>query len=212
MDMTTNSDVPAKPELIEIICVTYSRINELRCLVASLACQTSLRFAIKIIHDGPSLETRACVSDLRRIYPMLRILYQETEERFNDYGHSLRSIGLIDSQYDYILLTNDDNYYVPVFIEEIENVIKEQTPDIIYFDMVHSYVIEDQPNPISYQTLITEPRINRIDIGSFVFKSELGKAVGIRERSSDADGVFFEDMKRTGAKIVKIPKVLFVHN
>jgi hypothetical protein len=197
---------------LEIICVTYLRIDPLRCLVASLACQTNLSFVLKIIHDGPSLDTSECVTDLKRIYPKLNITYQETGERFNDYGHTLRSMGLMDSKQDYVLLTNDDNYYVPVFVDEIQAVINSELPDIVYFDMVHNYAFGYHPNPISYQTLIAEPILNRIDIGSFVFNTKLGQSVGFRGRHHQADGMFFEDMKDSGAKIVKIPKVLFVHN
>jgi len=118
----------------------------------------------------------------------------------------------MDSQQDFCLLTNDDNYYVPIFVEEIQKVIKRENPDIMYFDMVHSYAFDHHPNPIPYQTLITEPLLYRIDIGSFVFRTELGKSVGFKRNDFFADGAFFEDMKATGARIVKIPKVLFVHN
>ena len=201
----------ARP-FLEIICVTYFRLNPLRCLVASLACQTNLQFLIKIIHDGPSLETRECVMDLKRIYPNLNIVYQETEYRYDDYGHTLRSIGLMDSQQEYVLLTNDDNYYAPVFIEEIHEVLERERADIVFCDMVHNYALAHHAEPMPYQTLITEPFIERIDIGCFVFRTELGKSTGFNDRTYLADGIFFEAMKAAGASIVKIPKVLFVHN
>jgi hypothetical protein len=94
----------------------------------------------------------------------------------------------------------------------VYSAIKQENPDVIYFDMVHNYAFDHDPNPISYQTLITQPIMGRIDIGSFVFKTELGKSVGFNRRDQLADGAFFEDMKATGPSIVKIPKVLFVHN
>ena len=197
---------------LEIICVTYSRPKELRVLVGSLACQTNLSFILKIIHDGPSVETRECVVDLQKVYPEITIIYQETEKRFSDLGDSLRDKGLMDSVYEYVLLTNDDNYYVPVFVQEIQEMIEQESADIVYYDMVHSYAFLHSPNPIPYQLLITEPRLNSIDIGSFVFKGQLGKTVGYHARSNNADGLFFEELKATGAKITKIPKVLFVHN
>jgi len=68
-----NLENEEKP-FLEIVCVSYMRVNELRCLVASLACQTNPQFVLKIIHDGPSLETRECATDLQRIYPRLSIL------------------------------------------------------------------------------------------------------------------------------------------
>ena len=198
--------------ILEVICVTFNQVNQLRCLVASLACQTDLGFTLRIIHDGPNLETQECVKDLQLMYPNLQIIYQETSLRFNDYGHTLRSIGLSEAVQEYVLLTNGDNYYVPIFIEEIRKSIAEENPEIVYFDMVHSHLMKELPNPIGYQALITEPRIYRIDIGSFVFRRVLGQSIGFKERGFEADGMFFEALKATGPKIVKIPKVLFVHN
>jgi len=197
---------------LEVICVTYNQVNQLRCLVASLACQTDLGFTLRIIHDGPNIETQECVEELQVTFPNLHITYQETSLRFNDYGHTLRDIGLSEAVQEYVMLTNGDNYYVPIFIEEIRKSIIAENPGIVYFDMVHSHLIKDLPNPIGYQVLITEPKIYKIDIGSFVFRRVLGQSIGFKDRSFEADGVFFEALKATGPKIVKIPKVLFVHN
>jgi len=197
---------------LEVICVTFNQVNQLRCFVASMACQTDLGFTLRIIHDGPNLEMQECVKDLHLVFPNLQITYQETSLRFNDYGHTLRDIGLSEAVEEYVLLTNGDNYYVPIFIEEIRKSIITKSPEIVYFDMVHSHVLEDLPNPIGYQVLITEPKIYRIDIGSFVFKRVFGQSIGFKDRGFEADGMFFESLKAKDPKIVKIPKVLFVHN
>jgi len=207
-----SSDDARIDPFLEIIIVTYKRTKQLRSLVASLSCQTNMGFSIKIIHDGPSGETRECVLELQELYPELILFYEESEKRFNDYGHSLRSKGVQDATQEYCLLTNDDNYYVPIFIDEISKTIQQENPDIIYFDMVHNYRFEDLPNPVGYQTLITEPRIDRIDMGSFIFRTQLGKSIGFTDRSYKADGVFFEALTAVTTNIVKIPKVLFVHN
>ena len=199
-------------EFLEVICVTYNQLDQLRCLVASFACQTDLGFLLRIIHDGPNSEMRRSVVEMKQMYPNLRLTYEETLERFNDYGHSLRDIGLTNATKDFIVITNGDNYYVPIFVEELRKKIDSEVVDIVYFDMVHSHVIHDLPNPIGYQTLIAEPRMNRIDIGSFVFRRTLGQLIGFKERGFAADGIFFEAMLATNPKISKIYKVLFVHN
>ena len=197
---------------LEVICVSYKRPALLHCFLLSLACQTSNDFVVKVIHDGPDLETRKVIELVKQSYPNLMLSYEETQNRYNDYGHTLRDIGLKSSSSEYILLTNDDNYYVPVFVEEILADIKVRKLDIVYFDMVHNHKIYDLPNPIGYQTLITEPRLNRIDIGSFVFKGKIGKMVGFNDRSFAADGIFFEQLLTKTKKIGKIEKVLYVHN
>ena len=206
------SELQVTDKFLEIVCVSYRQVNQLRCLVASFACQTDLGFTLRIIHDGPDLETRECVDEFKFMYPNLDIAYQETSLRFNDYGHTLREIGLSNAIQEYVLLTNGDNYYVPIFIEELRKEIIAQEPDIIFFDMVHNYIFHNPPNPIGYQTLITEPRMYRIDIGAFIFRKALGQLIGFKDRTFEADGVFFERLKALDPKIVKIPKVLFVHN
>ena len=121
-------------------------------------------------------------------------------------------MGLQDATQEYCLITNDDNYYVPIFVDEMSKIVQFQNPDIIYFDMVHNYKFEDLPNPVGYQTLITEPRLDRIDIGSFIFRTQLGKSIGFTDRSYKADGIFFEALSAATTNIYKISKVLFVHN
>jgi hypothetical protein len=200
------------PDFLEIICVSYKRPIKLHCFLLSLACQTSNNFKVRVIHDGPDVETRKVIAMLNREYPHLNLSYEETSKRYNDYGHTLRDMGLKTSESKNILLTNDDNYYVPIFIEEISMEIIDKKADIVFFDMVHSHKINELPNPIGYQTLITEPRLNRIDMGSFVFNGKIGREVGFNDRSFAADGMFFEELLSKTDKISKISKVLFVHN
>jgi hypothetical protein len=200
------------PHFLEIICVSYKRPIKLHCFLLSLACQTSNDFKVRVIHDGPDRETKKVVAMVNREYPHLNLSYEETHERYNDYGHTLRDMGLRTSESENILLTNDDNYYVPIFVEEIILEMKNKNSDIIFFDMVHSHKILELPNPIGYQTLITEPRLNRIDMGSFVFNGKIGREVGFNDRSFAADGIFFEELLSRTDKISKISKVLFVHN
>lgn len=201
-----------EPNFLEIICVSYKRPIKLHCLLLSLACQTSNDFKVRVIHDGPDDETKKVIAMVNLEYPHLNLSYEETNERYNDYGHTLRDLGVRTSEAENVLLTNDDNYYVPIFIEEISAEIKDKKADIVFFDMVHSHKITELPNPIGYQTLITEPRLNRIDVGSFVFNGKIGREVGFNDRGFAADGIFFEKLLSKTDKIFKISKVLFVHN
>ena len=200
------------PKKLEISCVAYQRPKLLTCLLWSLASQTSSNFVVTVYHDGHNEEIENIVKSFKSNNPDIDITYYSSSERFNDYGHTLREMALHRSSADYLLLTNDDNYYVPIFVEEILREIDNENPDIVYFDMVHSHIMGDLPNPIGYQTLITEPRLNRIDIGSFVFRTELGKVAGFTDREFNADGRFFERMLEFSPKLKKIEKVLFVHN
>ena len=200
-----------KPEL-EVIVVSYHRVPQLRALIYSLLAQTSKDFAIHVIHDGRDEVTKSAITTICNENPDVSIRYSESTQRFNDYGHSLRSIGLQESTGRYTLLTNDDNYYVPTFIEEMLKAGKESRAEIVFCNMVHNHVFEDLPNPIGYQVLVTEPKLNRIDMGAFIFETKIGKKVGFNSRLFEADWDFFEGLIRSGASYKKIEKVLFVHN
>ena len=196
---------------LEISIVSYERPNLIRCLLWSLASQTCKDFKVSVYHDGPSDATKEIVGDFKKQIVDFEVNYFESDLRFNDFGHSLREMALNNCGTSLMLLTNDDNYYVPTMVENILSQDWENT-DIVYFDMVHNHIIPSLPNPIGYQTLITEPRATRIDMGSFVFRTCLGKEVGFTDKSYGADGYFFEAMRDRGARIAKIRKVLFVHN
>ena len=68
-----------------------------------------------------------------------QIFFHQAMTRFNDYGHSLRELGLVDAVGDYVLLTNADNYFIAITIEFLNIEIKTQVPDVVMFDMVHSH-------------------------------------------------------------------------
>ena len=68
-----------------------------------------------------------------------RIEYLTTEKRFNDYGHSLRDMGLKNIKGEYVLLTNADNYFIPKTIEFINEIFIEHQPEVVIFDMIHSH-------------------------------------------------------------------------
>lgn len=197
--------------LLEIAIAAYQRPRLLTTLLWSLASQTSRDFQISVWHDGASPEILNCIEHFQKLNEDISISYCFTQIRHNDYGHSLRSLAIDHCQTEFMLLTNDDNYYVPIFVEQIvEQPLKDL--DIVFFDMVHSHKLLSLPNTSGYQTLVTQPRINWIDIGAFVFRTELGKQTGFKSRDFAADGVFFESMLRDGARCLKIEKVLFVHN
>ena len=50
---------------------------------------------------------------------------------------TLRNIGLKEATGEWVINTNDDNYYVPVYLEELNKVIESnQECNFIYYDCV----------------------------------------------------------------------------
>ena len=120
-----------------------------------------------IIHDGPDMP-----EFLKKKPKDKRITVMNTPTRFNDYGHSLRDIGLQKIQDDsyYTLLTNGDNYYVPAFIDEMCMF----TEDLVYCNLVH--------NHWKYEAREAAMHRRGIDIGCAVVRTDIAKKVGFPRR------------------------------
>ena len=188
--------------LITIVCVSYKRYNEIKILINSILVQTFKNWKLVIIHDGKNEHMK------RTVRPYLRdprIEYKETDTRYNNWGHSLREIELKRCKTKYIMWTNDDNYYVPVFLKKMIKVAEKKDLDFVFCNLLHSHY--------DYKVFSTKPMINHIDMGAFIVKTKVARKVGFTDHSFAADGIFVEKLMQVdGLKRGKIKKVLFVHN
>jgi hypothetical protein len=190
---------------LSIVVVTYKRPDVLAVLMHALECQTQKGFDLLVMHDGPDMVTQRFIESHKNNWAG-RLSYFQSDFRHNDYGHSLRELGLEMVGAEYILITNDDNYYAPRAIEHIEHVVKELKPDLILFDMVHSHK--------GCELMDTFPLGNEVDIGCIVVRRELAKNVGFGDKSFAGDFTYIKNIISScpDIKIVKLPKVLLVHN
>lgn len=209
-----------KKPILEIIAVTYEHGYALKCFIDSIRSQTSPNWCLHIIHDGSGeifnnlkedLSTNGYLNDSR-------IVLSATKDRINKYGHPLREYGLQNriSDAPYITITNCDNYYVPVWIHDIEKFGKEDI-DFIYWDCVHNYKTPKNRNfdrRCGYALLNSKLKFAAIDMGSVAVKSNIATKVGFPYRGFTADWGFFKDCLKyiSKGKVKKIPKILFVHN
>ena len=194
-----------------------SDIRKIKVLIHSFLCQSLQNWKLHIIHDGFDALMDETLRPFSESHP--EITYQFTESRHNDFGHSLRDMGIKVVDTEYLLITNDDNYYVPEFLKLMFNEIAMNKLDMVLCDMVHSninvsdgkmYYLKDQ-----YTYFRTYPQKFLIDIGCFIVRTSLAKEVGFRDKSFTGDGTFVEDiMSRFGQsiRVGKLEKVLFVHN
>jgi len=138
------------------------------------------------------------------------IQYIETDKRYNDFGHSLRAIGLDKSTGYYTNFQNADNYLVPVFVELMVGAANNGNMDVSYCDILHNYPINGE----GYNVLESVFRISSIDMANFIVKTDLAKKVGFNHRSFAADGLFVEDIKtaKPDLKLRKLMRCLIVHN
>lgn len=200
---------------LTVICVAYKRYKNIPVLIHALLAQTLQNFELLIIHDGPDAAMEKLLAPYRDAHPgVIDFMFSET--RFNDYGHSLRDIGLKRAAGDYVLLTNDDNYYAPKFLEYMFAPVRtmDTPPDIVMCDMIHSHNKPGGRKQAPYNFFETKPERLSIDIGCFMARTALARQAGFRDKTHDGDATYFEDVVRAAGnpKIVKVPHVLFVHN
>jgi glycosyltransferase involved in cell wall biosynthesis len=207
------AQVEVDPIALTIVVVTYRQPLALDCLLASLRCQTLQNFEVLVIHDGEDAETRAVVE--RFSASSSRYRYLETAVRYNDWGHSLREIGIGEATGSHLLITNGDNYYSPRFLEFVFEAIERLQLDIALWDMVHSY---HRPGRISlrcYQAFRVYPVRWMVDIGAFVVRTELARRAGFPDKTHNGDATYLEALLALPGeplRVGKIEKTLTVHN
>lgn len=189
--------------IVDIIIPTYNRVNLLRCMLSSLIAQTSSNWIATVVIDNPDDygELTEMISDLNCInipYPII------LKERYNNFGHTPREIGKQLSKADYIIMSGDDNYYTPNFVEELTRVVVNK-PAVVYWDMVHSHY--------NYSYFNCSLASHRIDMGAFATRRDIAQSIKLNT-SFAADGEFVEEIKHKYPDEVftKIEKVLFIHN
>jgi hypothetical protein len=178
-----------------------SRINSLHCLLYSLLYQTYQNFEIVVHHDGP-LNDKSIKEKIELIDD--RISFIETNKRKNNWGFDVRyDLAIADPEADYVLFTNDDNYYVPIFLQHFINILTIKNSELAYCNLIH--------NERSYGVIDAFPEIGYVDLGCFITSLRLIKETPWDSFDKEADGIYFKELaSKTNA--IKINNVLFVHN
>ena len=202
-----------------IVAVTYGHSPYiLEMFLCSLVRQTSRDWKLILLHDGnvmdedviaatSAINTRAIVNKyIERGFP---IEYIETDKRYNDFGHTLREIGLKKIDTPYMCFTNVDNIYTPMFVELMLTHTQNGHIDIVHCDMLHNYAVGGVP----YLVLESRLVINHIDMANFIIRTEWAKITGFTDRCFAADGLFIERFKRRfpAFKQKKLNNVLLCH-
>jgi len=177
----------------------------LRSLVASFQAQTWDNWKMLIYHDGPldrniRLEWDQQVKDNR-------VDLIETAERKQKFGHPHRqkAVDTLCATCQWVMLTNDDNWYAPVFLEWLLAAGTKKGAKFVYCDMVHSHKL--------WKYLPTQPRYRHLDLGGFLVHSSLAKKHPFDKTAFNADGDWINRLAvAAGSRIEKVPHVLFVHN
>jgi hypothetical protein len=194
--------------ILKVISVAYNRPVQLRMLCDQFIVQTDPRWELSVIYDGPAPPE---IKDIMGLYVgSNKIKFYCSEKRNGNYGHPNRRMmldKLIGDSEDFVLLTNEDNYYAPVFVEKVLT-HATRTVGVITYYTVHSHFDYDIHNPV-----LTE---GGIDMGAFIVRFDIAKTVGFHYDHFSADGVYAQECgvlcKSKRMEVLNIPKPLFVHN
>ena len=198
--------------VLKIIAVSYKRPIALRLLCDCFRVQTNPNWELHVCHDGayPDGDLELIAQTDPPISDDKRIIFYNSEKRKGMYGHPNRKQMLerIDcKEDDFILLTNDDNYYCPHFVDRVLNG-GTKTVGLVYWNMLHNYY--------SYEVLDTQVAVNQIDMGAFAVRAGIAKKVGFNSTKFEADGIYaVECLKycnQNNYRTIKIKGILFVHN
>ena len=121
---------------IHVIAVAYEKFDFVKTFVQSMLNQSKKDWILTVIHDGPNKEFDQIMESYKKILPN-NINFENTSKRYNDYGHSLREMGLKNILGDYVLLTNADNYFVPGAIEILTEALKKSSDNIDAVSYTH---------------------------------------------------------------------------
>lgn len=198
-------NVPVKVDHVPSVTVICLVHKSFPAVLTSFFMQTFKNWKLWLIHDGPGGDE---VEAFVRLLNDDRIEFIETEKHAGNYGHSLRAEYLQKVKSEYVVITNADNYYTPVFLEYMLKPFENGSRAVASYcsHMIHSY-----------QKWETQPcRLARgwIDCGGVLLKTKEAQAVGWHSVEHSADWFFFYDIiKCYGANRFKAVKgTLFVHN
>lgn len=190
---------------IEFIIPTYNRPDKLMTILSSIKCQSVDKWKVHVVadavYDGYEEVKNYFKNDER-------FKFSELNGPHKDWGHTARNFGLQQAEEEWVVMSGDDNYYVPSFVELFLNATKfRNDAHFVYCNMIHNWVNND------YIALISEPFIGRIDIGNFMAKTEYAKQLTLNVTRADADGVFVEEyLSKFKGNVIKLDNFLYVHN
>lgn len=128
-----------------------------------------------------------------------RIKLVQTDRALGRWGHPHRQQGIQASSGAMIGLSNDDNYYVPGYIEQMVNALESEGSELAMCSMLHSY----------WGWRPIEPGH---DLGSWIARRDL-----VIRTPWSGDHFFYDAdyvalLKKNASKISLIDRPLFIHN
>jgi glycosyltransferase involved in cell wall biosynthesis len=192
---------------IEFIIPTYNRPDLLMCTINSIVAQRSDKWKIHVVADCPPEGTLDKI--MKYFEGDERIKFTILPERYNDWGHTPRNYGMEHATEDWVVMTGEDNYYVPVFVDHFLGAVSgKRNVHFVFCNMVHNWT------NFQYYAIDCSPKKDEIDIGNFMVRRKFGNKIKLNVTRAAADGEYVEEyLKQYPMGVtLKINKILYVHN
>jgi hypothetical protein len=195
---------------IEFVIPCYERIELLHCIIWSIIGQTNKNWKIHVVIDREDSQLESELLDIYKPYYLNgSFKVTTTGKRYNDFGHTPRNIGLLSSDCEWVVLTGEDNYYAPVFVDEFLKEADKETC-FVYCNMVHNWQNND------YIPIACRLESGGVfDIGCYMIKPSLLKGAKLDIQKEEIADYYFAKQYlnlNRDKKIKHINKIMYVHN
>jgi predicted protein tyrosine phosphatase len=168
--------------------------DRLKLFLLSMQRQRHENWEVVAVTDGPNPQAARVVAEAQDE----RIRLIETEKPLGRWGHPNRQLGLDACRGEFIGLSNDDNYYVPGYLEQMLNALKKA--DVATCLIVHSYTGWEVV-PAGH------------DLGAWIARASLVRQIPWPGQYFTADADFLQRLvDLAGDRVVRLQRPLFVHN
>ncbi len=193
-------------KILHILCVAYKRPIGIMNICCQFLVQTNPNWELTVMYDGPIPQY---IQNIMGLFGDKRIQFKNSKNRKGKWGHPNRKTMIEElscDKNDLVLLTNEDNMYVPIFVDAILGVMTKKS-GMIMCNLLHSYK--------DFKVMEVKLKENYIDLGCFAVRSVIAKSIGFNFRHISADGRYAEECalycKENNLEILHIKEPLFIH-
>jgi hypothetical protein len=180
--------------LVSIAVRVKYNAERLQLFLLSMRRQRYENWEVVAVSDGPNPAAKQLVEAIGDS----RIRIIETDKVLGKWGHPYRQIGIDACRGEWIGLSNDDNYYVPGYIEQM--VYAGRNADLVMCEFLHSY----------HGWRASEPGS---DLGSWIARSDVVRRFPWPGVDFHADKIYLDLLKQqVVGRIATLKRALFVHN
>jgi hypothetical protein len=187
---------PDPEELVSMVVRVKYAPDRMHAFLLCMRRQRYENWELIFVTDGPN----PAAAELVGRSEDSRVKLIETERPLGRWGHPYRQRGIDAAAGEYIGLSNDDNYYVPGYIEQMVNALVQHSALLALSPIVHNYWGWQQVGAGH-------------DIGAWIARRELVERTPWTGTDYMSDEHYLTQLhQNAGGRVTTLDRPLFVHN